>query len=207
VLPLVMLIGVSGLALLLRETQSWVHTLLAAISIGIVLETYLRLQPQIMDLLLEQMEQMIAQGNIQDFQVEDLRGILISFIAAVYMMMAVLLTMLARWMQAALYNPGGFQVEFHALRIEQKTALVLVALVLLANLNIVIPVGWALYLVMPLIFAGLALVHSVVAIKKLPRLWIVTFYVLLALPLVVQLLVLVALVDSWYDFRSRIKHS
>lgn len=207
VFPLFMLFGVTGLTLILRQTESWTYTLLAAILVGIAVESYLRMQPQIMDLLMQQMEQIIAQSNLQGFDVETFRAIVISFIGAVYMMLAILLTMLARWMQAALYNPGGFQLEFRALRIDQTLALILVVLVLLANLNIVIPVGWALYLVMPLIFAGLGLVHGVVAIKKLPKLWLVTFYVLLALPLVVQILVMLALVDSWYDFRSRLKRS
>jgi len=207
VIPLIMLFGVTGLALILRETESWTYTLLAAVLIGIVVESYLRLQPQIMDVLMQQMEQVIAQSNIEGVEVEDFRAIVISFIGAVYMMLAVLLTMLARWMQAALYNPGGFQQEFHGFRIDQRVALLLVVLVLLANLNIVIPVGWAIYMVLPLVFAGLALVHGVVAGKQLPRLWLVTFYVLLALPMVVQLLVMLALVDSWYDFRRRLKSS
>ena len=42
VVPLIMLIGITGLALLLRETESWEFTLLAAIAVGISVEVYFR---------------------------------------------------------------------------------------------------------------------------------------------------------------------
>jgi hypothetical protein len=56
-------------------------------------------------------------------------------------------------------------------------------------------------------FSGIALMHAVVAKKKLSSMWLVTFYILLMLPVVVQILVLLALIDSWYDFRSRLSNS
>ncbi|MCH7817034.1 MAG: hypothetical protein IIC60_10750, partial [Proteobacteria bacterium] len=114
------------------------------------------------------------------------------------------LLMLARWMQAALYNPGGFQKEFHGLRIELKVALLLLGLMLLANFGVLVPSAWVLYLAVPLMFSGLALIHAVVAKKKLSTMWLTALYVLL-LPFVMQLIVLLALVDSWYDFRARLK--
>jgi hypothetical protein len=33
---------------------------------------------------------------------------------------------------------------------------------------------------------------------------LVVFYVLLMLPVVIQVVVLLALIDSWYDFRARL---
>jgi cellulose synthase/poly-beta-1,6-N-acetylglucosamine synthase-like glycosyltransferase len=123
------------------------------------------------------------------------------------MFLSIVLLMLARWMQAALYNPGGFKQEFHKLRVEQKAGLILIAAMLLASFGVLIPEAWVLYLVIPLLFSGIALVHAVVAIKNLSRMWLVTFYVLLMLPITVQMLVLFALIDSWYDFRSRLQGS
>ena len=70
-----------------------------------------------------------------------------------------------------------------------------------------VPSGWVLYLVLPLIISGVALVHGVVALKKIPGMWLVTFYLLLMLPYMVQFLVLLAMIDSWYDFRSRLQSS
>jgi len=113
--------------------------------------------------------------------------------------------MAARWMQAALFNPGGFQKELHGLRLEYKVTLVLVLLMLMANFGVLVPDGWILYVVIPLIISGVALVHGVVARRQLSSMWLVAFYALLMLPIVLQLVVLAAIVDSWYDFRGRIK--
>lgn len=206
--PLIMLFGISGLALLLRETESWEFTLLVSILIGISVEFYLRLRPEVLNLIFVQLEAYLATNNIQGVQpevrAEDLRSIITSFIGSVYMFLAVILLMLSRWMQAALYNPGGFRQEFHRLRIRQKYALLLMGLMLLVNFGIVIPSTWILYVILPLVFAGVALIHAVVAQKQLSSMWLVAFYALIVLPIVVEMVVLLALVDSWYDFRSRL---
>lgn len=204
IVPLIMLIGISGLALLLRETESWEFTLLAAIAIGVAVEVYLRVRPAMLDLMFQQLGPYLESNDLQGMQIEDFREVVTSFIGSVYMFLAVVLLMLSRWMQAALFNPGGFKQEFHQLRIKQKVALLLMALVALANFDVVIPSSWVLYLVLPLIFSGVALIHAVVAKKKLSSTWLVVFYVVIMFPLVVQLLVLLALIDSWYDFRTRL---
>lgn len=203
--PLIMLIGISGLAYLLRETESWEFTLLAAIAIGICVELYLRLQPAVLDTVFLQFDAYLPANTVQEFQPEQFREVMTSFIGAVYMFLAIVLLMLARWMQAALYNPGGFKKEFHGLRIERKVALLLLGLMLLANFGVLVPPSWVLYLVLPLIFSGLALIHAVVAWKKLSTMWLTALYAFLMLPVVAQLLVLLALIDSWYNFRARFK--
>jgi hypothetical protein len=205
VVPLIMLVGISALALLLRETESWEFTLLAAIAIGLCVEIYLRVQPAVLDVLMAQVEIYLQNNNPQDLQIADVRNAMVTVIGAVYMFLSIVLLMLARWMQAALYNPGGFKQEFHSLRVEQKVGLTLIAAMLLASFGVLIPEAWVLYLVIPLLFSGIALVHAVVAIKNLSRMWLVTFYVLLMLPITVQMLVLFALIDSWYDFRTRLQ--
>ena len=203
--PLIMLIGISGLAYLLRETESWEFTLLAAIVIGVCVELYLRLQPAVLDAAFLQLDALLAANSVQEFQPEQFREVLTSIIGAVYMFLAIVLLMLARWMQAALYNPGGFKKEFHGLRIERNVALLLLGLMLLANFGVLVPPSSVLYLILPLMFSGLALIHSVVAWKKLSTMWLTALYAFLMLPVVAQLLVLLALIDSWYNFRARFK--
>ena len=206
--PLIMLFGISGLAWLLRETESWETTLLATIAIGLSVEIYLRLQPAVLDGLFQQLELLLVTNNLQGIQLEDIRESIGSFIGVGYMFLAIVLLMLARWMQATLFNPGGFQKEFHQLHIGQKTALGLAGLIFLGSYQLVIPQSWVFYFILPLLFAGIALVHAVVVKKKLSSLWLVIFYILLiVLPTMLQLLVLLALVDSWYDFRSRLQQS
>ena len=206
--PLIMLFGISGLAWLLRETESWEFTLLATIAIGLSVEVYLRVQPAVLDGLFQQLELLLVTNNLQGIQLEDLRESIGSFIGVGYMFLAIVLLMLARWMQATLFNPGGFQKEFHQLHIGQKMALGLAGLMLLGSYQLLIPQSWVFYLILPLLFSGIALVHAVVVNKKLSSLWLVAFYALLIVsPTVLLLIVLLALIDSWYDFRSRLQQS
>ena len=202
--PLIMLFGISGLALLLRETGSWEFTLLAAIFIGLAVEAYLRMQPVVLDTVFIQLQPYLQLNNIQGIEEDQLRETLTSIIGAVYMFLAIVLTMLSRWMQAALFNPGGFKQEIHQLRIEQKIAIGLLGLMLLASFGIIIPSSWILYFMLPLVFSGVGLVHAVVAKRQLSGMVLFAFYLMLLLPLIVQLVVLLALIDSWYDFRSRV---
>ncbi|MBL6905050.1 MAG: hypothetical protein ISR27_05935 [Pseudomonadales bacterium] len=205
--PLIMLLGITGLAGLLRSSESWEFTLLAAIAVGVCVEIYLRLQSAVLDLIFLQMQPYFEANAIQGEQLDALRDVMTSFMGAVYMFLSIILLMLARWMQAALFNPGGFQKEFHGLRVEQKVALILVSCMMLANFEILIPQTWMLYLVLPLMFSGIALIHAVVAAKKLSSLWLAVLYALIVLPLIANLLVLLALLDSWYDFRTRLTKS
>ena len=205
VVPLVMLIGITGLALLLRETESWELTLLAAIVVGISVEAYFRVQPAVIDALMEQLERYVRSSSSQDLQLELISSVMLSVIGAVYMFLAVLLLMTARWMQALLFNPGGFRVEFHELRIGRNVATCLIAAVLLSGSGVIVPEVWILYFLMPFVFAGIALVHAAVLMKRLPVMLLVTFYIVLMLPVAVQLVVVLALADSWFDFRSRLQ--
>lgn len=205
--PLIMLLGITGLAGLLRSSESWEFTLLAAIAVGVCVEIYLRLQPAVLDLIFLQMQPYFEANAIQGEQLDALRDVMTSFMGAVYMFLSIILLMLARWMQAALFNPGGFQKEFHGLRVEQRVALILVGCMMLANFEILIPQTWMLHLVLPLMFSGIALIHAVVAAKKLSSLWLAVLYALILLPLIANLVVLLALLDSWYDFRTRLTKS
>lgn len=204
IVPLVLLFGITGLTWLLRETESWEFTFLAAIAIGLVIEIYLRLQPVVLDAVFQQLQPYFQQNNLQGMEIEQIRETMTTIIGSVYMFLSIVLTMLARWMQASLFNPGGFQSEIHQLRIKQKVALILLGFMLLCSFGILIPQAWVLYFMIPLVFSGVGLLHAVVAKRKMSSLVLVVFYVLLMLPVVIQVVVLLALIDSWYDFRARL---
>ena len=204
IVPLVLLFGITGLTWLLRETESWEFTFLAAISIGLVIEIYLRLQPAVLDAVFQPLQPYFQQNNLQGMEIEQIRETMTTIIGSVYMFLSIVLTMLARWMQASLFNPGGFQSEIHQLRIKQKVALILLGFMLLCSFGILIPQAWVLYFMIPLVFSGVGLLHAVVAKRKMSSMVLVVFYVLLMLPVVIQVVVLLALIDSWYDFRARL---
>ncbi|MDG2251177.1 MAG: hypothetical protein P8N11_10095 [Gammaproteobacteria bacterium] len=204
IVPLVLLFGITGLTWLLRETESWEFTFLAAIAIGLVIEIYLRLQPAVLDAVFQQLQPYFQQNNLQGMEIEQIRETMTTIIGSVYMFLSIVLTMLARWMQASLFNPGGFRSEIHQLRIKQKVALILLGFMLLCSFGILIPQAWVLYFMIPLVFSGVGLLHAVVAKRKMSSMVLVVFYVLLMLPVAIQVVVLLALIDSWYDFRARL---
>lgn len=205
--PLLLLFGVFVLAAVLRSMESWQNVVLAAIGVGAMFEIYLHAQPALIDEVVEFWEGMIEGSNLEDVQFDAMRQNLISFAAAFYMILSVAVLMLGRSMQAMLYNPGGFQEEFHALRIGQTTTLVLVGMILLVNIVEGLPEAWIFYLAAPFAFAGLALAHALVARKNASVFWLVAMYMLLIFPTMMYLLILVAIVDSWYDFRARVPKS
>ncbi|MXX06692.1 MAG: hypothetical protein F4122_05250 [Gammaproteobacteria bacterium] len=205
--PLLLLFGVFVLAAVLRATESWQNVLLAGIGVGAMFEFYLRAQPAMLDLLFEQLELYVRANNLEDVQLDEVREVMTTLLAAFYMALSVALLMLGRSMQAMLYNPGGFQEEFHALRIGQTTTLVLVGMILLVNIVEGLPEAWIFYLAAPFAFAGLALAHALVARKSASVFWLVAMYMLLIFPTMMYLLILVAIVDSWYDFRARVPKS
>lgn len=205
--PLILMAGVLALATVLRGSNSWQMTLLAAVLVGVGAEMTLRLRPEFLAQIMQQLELAMNQGDageLGEISQEELRSLLLGLFGLVHMVMAVCLLMLSRWWQALLFNPGGFGQEFHSFRLESTVGLLLAILFLAASLGVPVLSGWVMYFVTPLFFAGLALVHGVVRMKGFSRLWLVVFYVLLLNPLVTQLLTVAALVDSWYDFRSRL---
>lgn len=125
------------------------------------------------------------------------------------MLLAVLLGLLmGRWWQALLYNPGGFQQEFHGLRLGRPAAAAMAALLLLSLLigqsqpwivNMTLVAG-LIYL-----FQGLAIIHGLVGQANLGTIWLAAFYaaLLFILPLW-QFLLLFAVADAWIDIRARL---
>lgn len=205
--PLLLLFGVFVLAAVLRSTESWQNVLLAGIGVGAMFEFYLRMQPVVLDLVFEQLELYVRANNLEGVRLDELREVMTTVISAFYMALSVALLMLGRSMQAMLYNPGGFREEFHALRIGQTTTLALVGMILLVNVVEGLPEAWIFYLAAPFAFAGLALAHALVAWKNASVFWLVAMYMLLIFPTMMYLLILVAIVDSWYDFRGRLPKS
>lgn len=114
--------------------------------------------------------------------------------------------LLARWCQARLYNPGGFQQEFHALRLTPIQALISA---LAAIYCMVQPMGyqpWASVFSLPLMVAGVALIHALVNARGSGPGWLIVMYIALFVwaPLT-ALLAAAGLVDTWLNIRGRLQ--
>lgn len=209
------------LATVMRRTVSLALSLLAAVLIAGLLITvaYLSLgdaQEYWLNVLRTALSQALAESELKLNQDELnrflslLARVLTGVLVAAAMLNALLALIIGRWWQALLYNPGGFGEEFRALRLPKIFALASIALLALAAsgasgaelaLNIV-PVLLIVWLL-----AGLGLAHGLVAARGLSAGWLVVMYVLslFLLPqLLMPLLVAVAMLDTWLNFRARV---
>ena len=210
---LAVLLEVMLMTALLRVTSSWDKALCGGTFLAIVTGLVLpQMYPGLMDILVQTGVQFYEQYNADVAQslgnnLESvIRQTMSASMAGTYLALAIGMTLLARGWQAALYNPGGLRTEFHGLRLSPVFAVVFAVTMVIGpvlGLNTVL-LAWAAGT--PLFLAGLALVHGVVARKKLSRQWLVMFYVALALlgPSLMILLVVLAFVDSWLNIRGRI---
>ncbi|EIK53641.1 hypothetical protein YO5_07412 [Stutzerimonas stutzeri TS44] len=213
---LLVLLGSLGLAQLLRNQASWARVMLCSVGLGLLYvwglgavfgEPIAALAGELQKVLPETLS-----GAYEQFTDEErarlgalLVPVLTGLLAALLQIVTLLSLMLARYWQAALYNPGGFGGEFRALRFPPVVAIVLLVGMLLGpSLGAQFAVLTPLCSV-PLVFAGVALMHGLVAQGRLPRFWLVGLYVTLALfmQLIYPLLAVLAIVDSLFDFRGR----
>jgi len=209
--PLAVITGTFLLAVTLRETISWAKVLMLALPIGalagIGLETVL---DGLLGQVIEATEKFLSQSAQQSGEIrldtERLRLLLVGGLGSVHTAFMVLSLLLARSWQSGLYNPGGFKQEFHALKLPQMyTAILLAVLLTIYQLELDF-MRWLPLLLLPWIFAGIALIHGSLAKRDLGRSWLIAFYVAIIFigPYVITLLVLAAIIDSFVDFRARI---
>lgn len=197
------------LAQILRSTTSWVWVLLSSVVLGVVFAVVLNATSQeFIEPLAENFRSsllLLARDVPADELAvlqESLVPALTGAMASSLQVMSLLCVVLARYWQAALYNPGGFGQEFRALRLSPVVGIALLVGVLFApslgqELAMVAPV-----FTVPLLFAGIALGHGLIAMKRLSSFWVIGLYV--AVLLLGNLICLLAVLDGLFDFRGRL---
>ncbi|MBD7978681.1 hypothetical protein [Serpens gallinarum] len=213
---LLVLAGTLSLALVLRVRVSWTRVLLASVPLGlmyaVVLSTLFSAPIEAMVAELQKLMPQMLEGIYQQMSAEEqaslhslMMPVLTGLMAALLQIVTLLCLLLGRYWQAALYNPGGFASEFRAVRLPPVLALALMAVMLLGP-SLGAPMAMLAPLCsVPLVFAGVALMHGLVAKGRLGRFWLVGLYVTLVLfmQFIYPLLVVLAIVDSLFDFRGR----
>jgi uncharacterized protein YybS (DUF2232 family) len=212
--PLTTIVGTTFLALVLRSSVSWSVTLLAAAVFGgitgLAMLTigagYVEQVASLMAEALASLQQQLSQGGTEmEFEAPGVITIagMMGLISAISCLMCLFL---ARWWQSTLYNPGGFRVEFHGLRLALNWSVLLGAGLLIVGMGGLELRPWALLFALPLSVAGLGLVHAFAAQRRVGIGTLVLFYLLWLLLDPMKLAVMaLAIADSWLDFRSRWK--
>jgi len=204
------------MANILRITSSWQATLVSGALISLILGW---ISPYIMPGLIETLMSLadeffkeLAKQSNQDYNGEMQEGfqsLMIAGFASSFYGIAIGSVCMARSWQARLFNPGGWQEEFYQIRMQPRLLFLVLLLIAIApalGLNAAVVVFTA---VMLLIFSGIALVHGLIAKKKMTVQWLIGFYfsVFVLFPTVIMLVATMAVIDSFIDFRSRVSKS
>ena len=211
--PLALILGTAVLAALLRTSVNLALTVLVSVAVGgltglalIALGgEFLAQMVNFFGEFMANLEKQLSAGSDNPVVLARPTAIQIAgMMGAGNAVGTVLCLLLARYWQAALYNPGGFGEEFHALRYPAGVAMLLaLGAIGLASLGTDYRT-WALICMVPLNFAGLALVHARARARGQGKGWLTGFYLAwLFFDPVKLLVVFAAIADSWLDFRQR----
>ena len=133
--------------------------------------------------------------------------VLLGLVANILAIGCMMSLMLARWWHAAVQNPGGFQKEFHGFSVDAKIAVISIMILIAGQFFSKSAQIWVDIVVLPLIIAGIALIHYTVKFFDQGRQWLAFLYVgmiMVGKP-VLLLLVVLGLTDSLIDLRSRLE--
>ena len=123
---------------------------------------------------------------------------------------------LARWWQSNLYNPGGFKAEYLSLKVQPKLALVSIIVAGFAWFmsGAIAELGWNIFILFGVlyIFVGASVLHTAFSTMKTRRFMVPFLYVTLILaplvaPHVIIIVMIVGLLDSWLNLRSKISNN
>ncbi|KJV06095.1 DUF2232 domain-containing protein [Methylocucumis oryzae] len=114
---------------------------------------------------------------------------------------------LGRWWQANLYNPGGFRQEFLSLSTHPRLALGSIGIIALALVTSgwLSEVSWNIAILVFALYSivGAAVLHTILARKKLANYTVPMLYVTLFLvPHTLLPIALLGLVDTWLNLRK-----
>lgn len=194
-------------ALLLRSNGSWAQVLMglvafSALSALVLAQVIPDPVSDVTQALGDILEQMQAQSPADAALQLPSETFVVGLIAYVMVVSSFMSLLLARWWQALLYNPGGLQAELHQLRMKPLATLTCFAAVLYCWVQGVDYQHWAGLFGFPLLVVAAAIAHRLVKAREMGGQWLILFYLVLlfASPIVM----LLAVLDTWLDFRARI---
>ena len=198
-------------ATVLSATRSWQWTILTSMSTATVVTLVIGLLLGVeIDLLIDRLNALFAEvAAQQSSQIESVaasRPLVLGASALMLALSTVVCLFVARWWQAMLYNPGGFGEEFRQLRLDMRVAGLLIGVFVLV---LYLPTEyrfWAELMLVPLLLAGLSLMHYAVNVAALGSSWLVFMYIGLVVsgPVIGGLLVGLGLADSLLNLRLRL---
>jgi len=194
----------------LRASVSWPVTLMAMVGLSVMSAIVIELiTADTKQQMVAALERMVtspsgeitpeARSFVDNWPVDQIG----SWVAVAISTTAILGLVFARWWQALVYNPGGFQSEFHALRLPKALAIVSALATIYCSTQGPSYLYWSYLFSLPLCVAGLGLGHWLVSRYKLGSLGVVVLYFVALVATL--LLILLALLDASLDLRKKFK--
>jgi uncharacterized membrane protein YobD (UPF0266 family) len=195
-----------------RVMASWQWTLLAIVVVAVVsAQGFAILMGSSVTSLVATAQDLLnavkSQGQDAQTSIALSESMLLGLVATILAIGSIISMMLARWWQAGVQNPGGFQKEFHGFSIDAKIAVILIVILVVGQFLSQSAQIWVDIAALPLIIAGIALVHFAVKLFGQGGQWLAFLYVgmiMVGKP-VTLLLVVLGLTDSLIDLRSRLE--
>jgi len=184
-------------AVVLRMVSLWDLTLMAVVLISVILTLMsgLFFKSEFADFVewVEEVIELSAAG-----------GDVLVLIAMGVALNALLGLIIARWWQALLYNQGGFQKEFHSLKLNRSVGagcLILALIGMVSNNSFGV---WLKLASIPLLICGIAFVHFTVKVLGLNKFWLFLMYVSMLFGTMSFILTGVGAADSFLNLRERL---
>lgn len=216
VFALVVWLPVWLLALVLRSTISLSLTMVVAaafsiiavigfhIAVGNPVEWWTTILSSIFEQAMSQQSfDMMGKDGILE---QNIAQMMTAIMATAFFVSMVLSLLLGRWWQAMLFNPGGFQQEFHQFRIDKIFAAISAVILVWATVSATmgsLAVDVAVVICAYAAVAGVALIHDWVRVTGANKAWLILLYLLLAFvaPQLLALLAIIGFMDAWLDIR------
>jgi hypothetical protein len=179
----------------LRKTANWDHTLVS----GVVVSAGLSLLAGVLF--------PIHLGAFVEWVTEFFKipasGDVLALLSMGVTVNAVCGLLIARWWQSLLFNPNGFQKEFHSTRLDPKIGAGCFMMALLGSFGDHSYLVWFQLASLPLLFCGVGFVHYAVKKISLGKVWLGLMYISIFLGPMTVVLVGLGMVDSVLDLRTR----
>jgi len=210
VVSIASLVHIIAVAAVLKVTRAWNLSLLVALALSIILAVGARIGFQSdFDALVSDLDEMFqtASQQLDETLVSPGHSNILGAMAWIIALSGLVGLALARWWQALLFNPGGFQEEFHNIRLDKKSAAICVITVSVGFSVLAQHQLWMQLAIVPLVVAGLSVLHYLVKRKGWAGYWLVLVYVGLVLGPFTPGLAAVGAVDSVLNIRARLSHN
>lgn len=204
------------LAIILRHTVSWSLVIHAILLIGLAAVMIVHLvSPNINQYWLDLFNtyyqaikpaltsQLLSPEMLSDM-ISKIARLATGIQASMILLNGFLCLVMARWLQAMLYNTGGLRAELYQLRVNGLSIVILAALSLTAYLGMAIPLDMLPIALMPFMLSGLSFIHRLAAKRRRTWLLLISFYAAFTLCFIQTLFILtcISIIDLYIHIRG-----